>query len=81
MLNGFGKQIFYPLQPKRLAYEEHILKEQQEGVFFKEDADFYEKLKTVILKFPFESQANFGRLVKKYDWKVIINKYDEALEF
>ncbi|MEQ9310777.1 MAG: DUF3524 domain-containing protein [Balneolaceae bacterium] len=68
----------FPLLPNRLAYPEHLSNELK-AVCLYEEGELFEKLMSLILKMNETREMSFQSLVNKYDWKVIIEKYDEAL--
>lgn len=68
----------FPLLPNRLAYPEHLSNELK-AVCLYEEGELFEKLMSLILKMNETREMSFQSLVNKYDWKVIIERYDEAL--
>lgn len=71
----------YPLLPKRLAYPEHIPIEEQKQHCYKNEEDLYFRLKEVLEnKERWRKHTKFQNFVGKYDWRSMIDVYDEAFE-
>ncbi|HBS88645.1 MAG: glycosyl transferase family 1 [Bacteroidetes bacterium GWF2_38_335] len=70
----------YPLLPDRLAYPEHIPENLREKYLYADEAELLEKLKHILRNFPFDGDAGLIQHVKRYDWKNIIDQYDQAFE-
>jgi len=62
-----------PILPNRLAYPEHLTKDQYDQCLYK-NGDFYSKLREAVDQ---NTQESFKSGVKKYDWKNVISGYDE----
>ena len=69
----------YPILPKRLAYPEHLPVGMHPSHFYEHDHDFYNRLKLAVANKTFTSGFEGKNVVEKYDWKMAINTYDEAL--
>ena len=65
----------YPILPNRLAYPEHL--QNNEENFYNSFDKLCQRLENAILKFKNLEKLNCS--VKKYDWKEIIEEYDEKL--
>lgn len=68
----------FPLLPNRLAYPEHISENKKTRCLYKEN-EFFEKLESSILAINGIRELKFQSLVNKYDWREIVDKYDEAM--
>ena len=68
----------YPILPQRLSYTELFDFKNNSNYFYKDDIDFYEKLKKCLLS-PKKDIFNLLNLIEKYDWKEIISIYDKTL--
>ena len=71
----------FPILPNRLAYPEHIPKNEFQNYFYKNDDELYDKLQKAILfikkgKSP-ESLQNF---VAQYDWSKLASVYDSTFK-
>ena len=67
----------YPIIPNRLAFPETIPFEQY---FYKNDSDFLNTLKNVILEERFQQrQSSLMEYCNKYNWEILIKKYDLVL--
>jgi len=67
-----------PFLPKRLAYPEHI-PETYHATFFYDEADFATKLQKRIMDVKYIRAMNTQQWVKKYDWKNMVEVYDEMM--
>ena len=68
----------YPILPKKLSYPELFNAECNSSIFYENKKDFYEILSKAIqghLKL-----KNYSNLMKIYDWKTIVSKYDKTFE-
>jgi len=62
-----------PVLPNRLAYPEHLTKDQYNQCLY-ENGDFYSKLREAVDQ---NTQESFKSGVKKYNWENVISDYDE----
>ena len=71
----------FPILPNRLAYPEHISKNEHHNHFYKTEDELFEKLKHTILNTKknqsFEMLKNF---VSRYDWSILAPIYDSTFE-
>ena len=68
----------YPILPKRLAYPEIFDIDNNSDYFYKNNQDFYQKLKKQILSYKTPS-LRIANLIEKYDWQKIVSLYDKTL--
>lgn len=69
----------FPLLPNRLAYPEH-LPEELDREFLYEEGELPARLETAIESVMGIRQVDYQSIAKKYDWKELIEKYDEKME-
>lgn len=62
-----------PILPNRLAYPEHLTKDQYDRCLY-ENGDFYSKLREVVDQ---NTKESFKSGVEKYDWGNVSSDYDE----
>jgi len=70
----------FPLLPNRLAYPEHIDKNDHIQHFYKNNVQFVDILEKRIKNFKKHTQHSYASYVKKYDWQECVNKYDLILK-
>jgi len=69
-----------PLLPKRLTYPELFNAKRNKDFFYRDDEEFYKKLKLIlgdITKYKFD---NFSKIATTYDWTERIDEYDDLFE-
>jgi glycosyltransferase involved in cell wall biosynthesis len=69
----------FPLLPNRLAYPEH-LPEELDREFLYEEGELPARLETAIESVMGIRQVDYQSIAKKYDWKELVEKYDEKME-
>ncbi len=72
-----------PILPKRLSYIELYNPDNNPEIFYENEIDLYQKLKSLCLDFQndkHEYKHDYGYLVKKYDWSNIIDEYDSFFD-
>jgi hypothetical protein len=63
----------FPLLPNRLAYPEHL--PVSDDMFFNNFEELCVRLKNLIINF--QDLNNVSRYIRKYDWNILIDKYDK----
>lgn len=69
----------YPLMPNGLAFPDHVPKEES-WVLYDSYEELLAKTRQMILTVEANQQRSFQDWVKGYDWKAIIEWYDQAFE-
>lgn len=69
-----------PLLPNRLAYPEHLSVKNNPANFYREEKDFYDALKKIVLEFNNSVGRNSFYDVRRYDWEVGISSYESTFE-
>lgn len=69
-----------PLLPKRLTYPELYESDQHPELFYDSQKDLIEKLATLCQTFKSGPRDRYHHLTAKYDWSVMIAKYDAFFE-
>ncbi|MFV1883733.1 MAG: DUF3524 domain-containing protein [Balneola sp.] len=69
----------YPILPNRLAYPDHFSEEIRRDYLY-EEGELETRLETALEKVINLRKADYQSLVKKYDWGVMISRYDEAIK-
>ncbi len=71
----------FPILPSRLAYPEHIPKEDHKNHFYKSDDELYQKLKSTILNLKgFKNSEFLKNYVARYDWSNLAPFYDATFD-
>ncbi len=71
----------YPLLPERLAFLEHVPTGWKKDSIYTKDADLVNSLKDVLSKgfISTSSPSPFQLHVRRYDWREVVERYDQAL--
>jgi len=65
-----------PLLPNRLAFPEHIPEKYRSQLLYESEADFIQKLKSMILNF--QKTIPVKNFVAAYDWSTFVPHYDKT---
>ncbi len=71
----------FPILPNRLAYPEHVPKDEFQNHFYENEEELYEKLHSLV--FQFKSKQNTEKLknfVAHYDWSILAPIYDHTFD-
>ena len=69
----------FPLLPKRLAFPEHIPEKYHPTFFYKNQSDLVKRLKGLIFNVKVIRKQNIRQFIEHYDWKRIIQQYDDLM--